>query len=84
MMKRAKLLVQEIEKFLVGQACLTDNALDDRLGQIETLVVRDRHSAWLGQVLELDVGASGFVDIKTSLLQGTYHFSWFDTAKSRA
>jgi len=44
-------------------------------GQIETLVIGHGEAARLVWVLKLDVGAAGFVNLKSSPLQGTEFLS---------
>ena len=74
-MRLVSLLAEEPEKLLVSQACLAEDALDDVLWQVKAFVIRHGNPSMLVGMFEMNVGAAGFVNVKTSFLKGTYHFS---------
>ena len=58
--------LQEIEKLLIGQSRLSDDAFDDVLGKVESFVVGNREAAGFVWMLELHMRSGGFVNRPTT------------------
>jgi len=74
-MQLVNLPAEEPEKLLVSQTSLTEDALNDVLWQVKAFVIGQGDSPRLVGMFEMNVGAAGFVNVKTSFLKGTDHFS---------
>ena len=74
-MPLVNLPAEEPEKLLVSQACLAKDALDDVLWQVKAFVIGHSNPSRLVGMFEMNVGAAGFVNAKTSFLKSTDYFS---------
>jgi len=74
-MPLVNLPAEEPEKLLVSQACLAEDAHDDVLWQVKAFVIGHSNPSRLVGMFEMNVGAAGFVNVKTSFLKGTDDFS---------
>ena len=72
-------LLEQLGKFVVGEAGLLDDATNDVSRNIETGVKRNSDSAGLGRVFELYMRTMGFVNIKSArylIALIVFPFSW--------
>lgn len=67
-------VIQEVEKLLVCQSSLPNDASHDMFRQVEALVRGNCHPARFFMVLHLDMGSAHLVDIKPCPLKGADDF----------
>jgi hypothetical protein len=61
-------LIEQSHEFIGRQTGLADDAPYNRFGEIEPLVIRNSNPARPNRMLQVNVGATDFLNIKATLL----------------